>query len=184
MIFTTTLVAGAVVIDIERIEDDRGFFARSWCEREFMAHGLNPRVAQVNIGRSTRKGTIRGLHYQLSPWQEAKTVRCTQGAVYDVVVDLRAESPTYRRWFGVELTGDNHRMLYVPEGCAQGYQTLVDNTEICYHTSQRYAPESARGVRYDDPAFGITWPLAVTNISQADLSWPDFAGVPRALVAE
>ena len=174
VIFTDTELPGAYVIELDRREDARGFFARLWCEREFAAHGLNSRVAQINVGRSTKRGTIRGLHYQLAPSQEAKTVRCTQGAMYDAIVDLRPDSPTYRRWFGLELTADNHRMLYVPEGCAQGYQTLVDDTEMCYQTSQFYAPESARGVRYDDPAFGIRWPLAVTSISDADRSWPDY----------
>ena len=174
MRFTEAAVKGAYIIDLDPRRDHRGFFARSWCQREFEAHGLNPRVVQVNLAFTPRKGGVRGLHYQLAPHQEAKTVRCTRGAISDVAVDLRPDSPTYKQWVAVELTEDNYRMLYVPEGCAHGYQTLMDNTEICYQASEFYAPDYARGVRYDDPAFGIEWLLPVTSISDADHAWPDF----------
>ncbi len=175
MIFTKTSVAGAYLIDVKRIGDDRGFFGRLWCEKEMADMGLVSRICQSNIGVSTRAGTLRGLHYQRAPHQEVKIIRCPRGAIYDVVVDLRPESPTFRHWFGTELNAENSRMLYVPEGCATGYQTLVDDTEICYHTSEFYHPESATGVRFDDPAFGIEWPLPVSVISDNDVGWPDFS---------
>jgi len=174
MTFTETRIRGGNIVDFERKEDHRGFFARAWCQREFADHGLNPQLVQVNIGFSHSQGTIRGLHYQLHPYEEAKLVRCTIGAIYDVLVDLRPDSPTYMQWIAVELTAENRRMLYVPKGCAHGYQTLAPNTEMYYQTSQFYVPEHARGIRYDDPAFGITWPLPVGSISEADRSWPDF----------
>jgi len=174
MIFSQTELAGAYVIDLERRGDERGFFARSWCHREFAAHGLNLGIAQINVAFSQRRGTLRGLHFQLAPHQEAKVVRCTMGALLDVILDLRPESRTYKRSVGVELTADNRRMVYVPEGCAHGYQTLVDSTEMYYQTSAFYAPEVARGIRYDDPAFRIAWPLPVTSISEADRSWPEY----------
>jgi len=178
MIFTETQLPGVYIIDPERREDDRGFFARVWCRRELEEHGLNARVAQVNAGFTHRKGGLRGLHYQLPPRQEAKLVRCTMGALLDVILDLRPQSPTYRRWVGVELTAQNRRLVYVPEGCAHGYQTLVDNTEMYYQTSEFYAADLARGVRYDDPAFAIGWPLPITSISAADRSWPDYPVAP------
>jgi dTDP-4-dehydrorhamnose 3,5-epimerase len=178
MIFTATALPGAFVIEPERREDHRGFFARVWCRHELEEHGLTSRVAQVNVGFTLQRGGLRGLHFQLPPKQEVKLVRCTMGALYDVVVDLRPDSPTRRRWIGVELTAPSRRMLYVPAGCAHGYQTLTDNTEMYYQTSEGYAPELARGVRYDDPAFGIAWPLPVTSISDADRSWPDFRNGP------
>jgi dTDP-4-dehydrorhamnose 3,5-epimerase len=174
MLFFDAKLQAAYVIELEKLADDRGFFARSWCQREFAKHGINVPLAQANIGFNKRKGTLRGLHFQVAPYQEVKVVRCTRGSIYDVIVDLRPESTTYKQWFGVELSAESHRMLYVPEGVAHGYQTLADETEICYQTSQFYAPESARGVRYDDPAFGIHWPIAIENISGADQSWPDF----------
>ncbi len=174
MIFTRTSVSGAYVIDVKRIGDDRGFFGRLWCEKEMADMGLVSRICQSNIGVSTKAGTLRGLHYQQSPHQEVKIIRCPRGAIYDVVVDLRPDSPTFKRWFATELNAGNSRMMYVPEGCATGYQTLVDDTEICYHTSEFYHPESATGVRFDDPAFGIEWPLPVTAISDNDIGWPDF----------
>jgi len=174
MIFTKTSVAGAYLIDVKRIGDDRGFFGRLWCEKEMAEMGLVSRIRQSNIGVSTRAGTLRGLHYQRAPHQEVKIIRCPRGAIYDVIVDLRPESPTFKRWFATELNAENSRMLYVPEGCATGYQTLVDDTEICYHTSEFYHPESATGVRFDDPAFGIEWPLPVSAISDNDVDWPDF----------
>jgi dTDP-4-dehydrorhamnose 3,5-epimerase len=174
MIFTETTLKGAFTIDLQRIEDDRGFFARGWCRQEFQRHGLNPDVEQLNIGFSTRMGTLRGLHFQHAPHAEVKVVRCTRGEIYDVIVDLRADSSTYKQWFAIELSADNRRMLYVPEGFAQGYQSLTDDSEMCYHTTSPYAPGSAHGVRYNDPTFGISWPLPVTVISNADRCWPDF----------
>jgi len=174
MIFTETRLQGAYIIDPERREDHRGFFARVWCQRELAERGLNPRVAQANIGFTPRQGGLRGLHYQVAPRPEVKVVRCTMGALFDVILDLRPESPSYKQWVGVELTAENRRMVYVPEGCAHGYQALVDDTEMCYLTSEFYAPDLARGVRYDDPAFAIRWPLPVTSISDADRSWPDY----------
>ena len=176
VIFTETKLKGAYLIDLERREDQRGFFARSWCRKEFEAHGLNLQQVQVNVGFSVKKGTLRGMHYQTVPFREVKVVRCTMGAVYDVIVDLRTDSPTHKQWIGAELDSGNHRMIYIPEGFAHGYQTLADNTEIYYQTSQFYAPEYARGSRYDDPAFGIEWPIPVTIISDADRSWPDYKG--------
>jgi len=167
-------VTGACIIELERREDNRGFFARSWCQNEFAAHGLNPHVVQINVAYTAKKATLRGLHYQVAPHQEAKTVRCTRGAIFDVAVDLRPDSPTFRQWVGVELSADNHRMLYIPGGCAHGYQSLADDSEIEYLTTAFYAPESARGVRFDDPAFGIDWPLPLGIASDADRSWPDF----------
>jgi dTDP-4-dehydrorhamnose 3,5-epimerase len=178
MIFTPTALPDAFVVEPERREDHRGFFARLWCQREFEEHGLTARVVQVNVGFTGRQGGVRGMHFQLPPKQEVKVVRCTMGALYDVIVDLRPDSPTYRQWIGVELSAHNHRMLYVPAGCAHGYQTLTDDTEMYYQTSAAYAPELARGVRYDDPAFAIAWPLPVTSISDADRAWPDFRDGP------
>src|SRR2546425_3123289 len=172
MIFTKTTIGGAYVIDIERREDKRGFFARAWCKNEFEAHGLNSNLVQINTTLSIRTGTLRGLHYQLPPYQEVKIVRCTRGALYDVIIDLRPQSSSYLQWLGVELTAENRRMLYVPEGVAHGSQTLTDNTELCYQTSQFFAPEAARGVRFDDPAFQIRWPLDVEAISNVDKNWP------------
>lgn len=175
MIFTPIPLKDAYLIDIEKIEDARGFFARTWCRDEIGSRGLKGDFAQVNIGFNSKKGTLRGMHFQAAPHAEVKAVRCTQGAVHDVIVDLRPDSPTYRRWFATVLSAGNHRMLYVPEGFAHGYLTLTDNAEIHYMASTRFAPEFARGVRYDDPAFGIAWPGAITTISEKDASWPDFA---------
>jgi dTDP-4-dehydrorhamnose 3,5-epimerase len=175
MRFTETRVQGAWVLEPEPIVDERGFFGRLWCAREIQAHGLNSTIRQTNIGFSQRRGTLRGLHLQRAPHAEVKLVRCTRGAVFDVVVDLRPDSPTFCHWHGVELTPDNRRALYVPEGCATGYLTLTDVAEIYYHTSAFYAPDTASGVRFDDPAFGIDWPAPVTVISPADRSWPDFS---------
>jgi len=174
MVFTTTPLQGAYLIDLEKVEDHRGFFSRAWCSREFESHGLSGTFVQINVGFNIRKGTLRGMHYQVKPHAEVKVVRCTRGAVFDVIVDLRPESPTYKGWFGAELSAENHRMLYVPEGYAHGYLTLTDHAEIYYLASTPYAPESARGARYNDPAFGITWPGTVTTISEKDASWPDF----------
>ena len=174
MIFTETEISGSYLIDVKRIGDERGFFGRLWCEKEMEEMGLVSTIKQSNIGVSPLKGTLRGLHYQTAPHQEVKIIRCPRGAIYDVIVDLRPDSPTFKKWFAVELTAENSRMLYVPEGCATGYQTLVDDTEIYYHTSEFYHPESATGVRHDDPAFGIEWPLPIAAISDNDKNWNNF----------
>jgi dTDP-4-dehydrorhamnose 3,5-epimerase len=174
MYFTETKLKGAFVVQLKKIEDDRGFFARAWCHEEFAQNGLNPKMVQLNVGFSGRQGTLRGMHYQESPHQEAKFVRCTRGAIYDVIIDLRADSPTRGQWHGAELTENNCAMLYAPEGFAHGYQTLTDVAEMYYMTTAAYAPSAARGLRYDDPAFQIKWPLPITMISQQDKSWPDF----------
>jgi len=172
MDFIETNLQGACLIRMKRISDQRGFFARAWCTREFAEHGLNPQMAQMNVGFSPKAGTLRGLHYQTAPHQEAKLVRCTRGAIFDVVVDLRPGSATRGRWYGVELSADHETMLYAPEGFAHGYQTLRDDCEVCYLTSTAYAADAATGVRYNDPAFSISWPLPVEMISEADRNWP------------
>ncbi len=175
MIFIETRLKGAFIIEIEKQEDERGFFARSYCQKEFAKYGLNPNFVQANIGFSKEKGTLRGLHYQEPPHEETKLVRCSAGAIFDVIVDLRPGSHTYKQWVGVELSTDNHTMLYVPEGFAHGYQTLMEDTEVLYQVSQFYAPQFERGVRWDDSAFSIRWPEIVTRfISDKDRSWPDF----------
>lgn len=175
MIFHETVLPGAFRIELEQLEDERGFFARSFCAAEFEAHGLNPACPQCNISYNRRKGTLRGLHFQRSPHQEAKLVRCTRGIIHDVILDLRPESPTYRRHAAVELSAENHQMLYVPEGLAHGFQTLTDHAEVFYQMSSAFVPGVGDGVRYDDPAFGIAWPLPVTAISDRDRTYPDFA---------
>ena len=172
MKFIETILKGACIIEIERLEDERGFFARTFCRRDFKAHGLNPWRVQCSISYNRRRGTLRGMHYQASPMSEAKLVRCTQGAIYDVIIDLRKESPAYCKWTAVELSADNYMMLYIPEGFAHGYQTLEDDTDVFYQMSQYYAPEFARGVRYDDPALGITWPLDEKIVSESDKKYP------------
>lgn len=174
MNFLPARIAGAWLVEIEPIEDERGFFARAWCQKEFAAHGAEPSFEQANLAFSRRRGTLRGLHFQASPWEEAKLVRCVRGAAYVVAVDLRRDSATRLHWTGVELSADNRRALYVPPGCAQGYQTLADDTEMFYQMSQSYVPGMARGVRYDDPAFNVEWPLAPTVISATDLNWPAY----------
>ena len=176
MIFHETPLAGAYVIEPERRGDNRGFFARLWCQAELAKHGLVNRIAQANVGFSHRRGTLRGLHFQSPPHAEVKIVRCTRGSVFDVIVDLRKHSPTYQRWFGVELTEENFKMIYAPEGFAQGYLTLEDNSEIYYNTSYGFEPKSASGVRSNDPAFGIEWPIPIAVISDQDQKWPDFVG--------
>jgi dTDP-4-dehydrorhamnose 3,5-epimerase len=165
-------LAGAFVIELEPVVDHRGFNARSWCAREFRAHGLETRVVQTNVIVNRRRGTLRGFHYQAPPRAETKLFRVTRGGIYDVIVDLRRESSTYRRWTAVELRAADYRMLYVPEGFGQAFQTLEDGTELTYQVSEFYSPEHGRGFRYDDPAFAIGWPLEVTEISEQDLSWP------------
>jgi dTDP-4-dehydrorhamnose 3,5-epimerase len=174
MKYLSTPLSGVYLIDLEPIVDPRGFFARTWCAQEFESRGLNPRLSQTSISMSTRKGTLRGLHYQADPYREAKLVRCCAGAIYDVVVDLRRDSPTYCRWFSAELTAANHRMLYAPEGFAHGYQTLTDNTEVLYQNSESYRPEYARGVRWNDPIFGIEWPVPDPILSPRDLAFADY----------
>jgi dTDP-4-dehydrorhamnose 3,5-epimerase len=174
MEFIETSLKGACVVRLKKIEDERGYFARAWCREEFLQHGLNPEMVQLNVGFSHRRGTLRGLHYQLAPHAEAKFIRCTRGAIYDVIIDLRKESPTLGQWHGIELKPDNGLMVYAPEGFAHGCQSLEDNTEMYYMTSAPFAPSAALGVRYNDPAFAITWPLPVSLISAADRSWPDF----------
>lgn len=167
-----TRLKGVFIIEPERLEDGRGFFARTFCEREFAVHGLNVRFVQCNISFNKKKGTLRGMHYQVAPHKEAKLVRCTMGAIYDVTIDLRPDSPTFKQWVAVELTAENRRMLYIPEGLAHGFQTLEDNTEVFYQMSEFYHPESARGVHWDDPAFGIQWLLPVTVIAEKDNAYP------------
>ena len=172
MIFRETTLKGAFVIEMEKFEDERGFFARAWCQREVEANGLISRVTQTNISFNKKRGTLRGMHYQVAPYEQVKLVRCTAGAIYDVIIDMRLDSPTYRKWTGVELTAENYTMLYVPENFAHGFQTLENNTEATYQVSQFYTPESERGVRYDDPVFQVEWPLPVEVISEKDIAWP------------
>ena len=174
MIFTETKLAGAFVIELERHTDERGFFARTFCQQEFEAHGLKAEVAQCNVSFNKRKGTLRGMHYQAAPFAEAKLVRCTAGSIYDVIIDLRPASATFKRHFAVELSAENHRMLYIPEDFAHGFQTLEDNTEVFYQMAQRYSAEHARGVRWNDPAFGIEWPKSERIIIERDRNYPDF----------
>ena len=171
MIFNETELCGAFLIEPERITDHRGFFSRIWCKDELQAMGLDANIMQSNLGVSTKRGTLRGLHYQKAPHAETKIIRCPRGAIYDVIVDVRPESPTYMKWCGVELSEKNFLMLYVPKGFAQGYLTLTDDTEIYYHTSERYHSESAVGVRYDDPSIGIQWPATIEVISEQDKAW-------------
>lgn len=175
MIFTETKLKGAFVIEPERFEDERGFFARTWCQRELEAHGLNSHLVQCSISFNKRKGTLRGMHYQVAPHEEVKLVRCTKGAIYDVVLDLRPESPTFKLHFAIVLTAENRAMLYIPERFAHGFQTLEDNTEVFYQMSAFYAPECARGVRWNDPAFTIEWPPAERIIIERDQNYPDFS---------
>ncbi len=174
MIITECAVSGVYLLELERRADERGYFARMWCEQELQRRGLQSRIAQVNVQFSPTVGTLRGLHYQEAPFRETKTVRCNRGRIFDVAVDLRAESPTFRKWFGLELSAAGGRMLYVPEGCAHGYITLEADTEVMYLTSEFYAPGSARGVRFDDPAFNIQWPIPALLVSDADRTWPLF----------
>ena len=178
MIFTETPLSGAYLIDVEPHRDERGLFARSWCEKEFRDHGLNTRLVQCSISFSDCKGTLRGMHFQLPPHEETKLVRCTAGSIFDVIIDLRPKSPTYCQHFAVELSATNHRMLYVPRGFAHGLQTLEDRSEVFYQMSQEYVSEASRGVRWDDPAFAIEWPLDVTVISPRDRQFPDFVPDP------
>jgi dTDP-4-dehydrorhamnose 3,5-epimerase len=168
-----------MILELERHEDSRGFFARTWCQREFTEHGLDSRLVQCGLSWNRRRGTLRGMHYQAPPHAEVKLIRCTRGAIWDVALDLRPESPSFRRHVGVELSAENHAMLYVPEGVAHGFQTLVDDTEVCYQMSEFYAPESAHGVRFNDPAFAIRWPIPDPIVLERDATYPDFVEVPR-----
>lgn len=175
MKFIPTALAGAYVIDVEPMEDERGFFARSWCADELRAHGLDPNLAQCSVSFNRKKGTLRGMHYQGAPHEETKVVRCTAGSIYDVIVDVRPESPTFKKWISVELSAENRRMIYVPTGFAHGFQSLVENTEVFYMVSEFYHPESSRSVRWDDPQFAIEWPHEEHRvISSRDRDYPDF----------
>jgi dTDP-4-dehydrorhamnose 3,5-epimerase len=173
MKFHETKLPDVFEVHLEPHSDERGFFARSWCQKEFESHNLNPRLVQCNTSFNVRKRTLRGIHYQAEPFPEAKLVRCTMGSIYDVVVDLRPQSPTYRDWVGVQLTAVNRNMLYVPEGCGHGFLTLEDNTEVFYQMSEFYYPDLARGVRWDDPALKIVWPGPVEVISERDRAYAD-----------
>lgn len=174
MFFKATKLKGAFIIEPERLEDERGFFARTWCKREFEDHGLNANLVQCNTSFNRKKGTLRGMHYQTAPHAEAKLVKCTQGSVYDVIIDLRPDSDTYKDWCAVELNSDNHTMLYIPENFAHGFLTLEDNTEVFYQMSEFYYSECARGIRWSDPAFSIPWPMDIMVISDKDRSYHDF----------
>jgi dTDP-4-dehydrorhamnose 3,5-epimerase len=181
VLFDETKLSGAFIIDLERREDNRGFFARAFCQHEFADHGLKPVIAQANIGFNRRRGSVRGMHFQYPPAAETKLVRCTRGAVLDIIVDLRPESPTYLDHISVELSADNHRAIYVPERFGHGYQVLEDETETSYQVGEFYTPEAEGGLRYDDPALGLTWPLPVTEISDKDAGWPLLSEIQEEL---
>lgn len=174
MIFKETKLKGAFEIEIKKLEDERGFFGRSWCANEMAEHGLNSAIKQANTSFSKTKGTIRGMHFQKAPYQESKLIRCTKGAILDVIIDLRPDSPTYKQWIGVELTESNYKMLYVPEDFAHGFMTLEDNSEVTYLVSQFYTPGAEAGIRWNDPAFGIDWPMKPTVISEKDQNHPNY----------
>jgi dTDP-4-dehydrorhamnose 3,5-epimerase len=173
MIYTETKIKGEYLIEPELITDERGFFARAFCKEEFQKHGLETDIVQCNISYNKKKGTLRGMHYQVPPFEEAKIVSCTKGSIYDVVVDLRRESPTFRNWHAVELSADSYRMLYIPKGCAHGFQTLENNCVVFYQMGEYYHPEYARGVRWNDPALRIVWPVPVRDISEKDQRYED-----------
>lgn len=175
MKFHETELEGAYIIEFEKLEDNRGFFARTFCQQELQDHGLAPTVAQANVSFNVKAGTLRGMHYQIAPYEETKLIRCTRGALYDVIIDLRPDSASYKRWIGVELTAENYKMLYVPANFAHGFITLEDNTEAIYFVSEFYTPGSERGLRWDDSHFNIKWPRSVDVISEKDANWPDFA---------
>ncbi|MEO7587387.1 MAG: dTDP-4-dehydrorhamnose 3,5-epimerase [Arachnia sp.] len=181
MKFEETKLAGAFIVDIERIGDNRGFFARAFCQKEFADHGLNPTIAQANLGFNATKGTVRGMHFQYPPAAETKLVRCTRGAVLDIIVDLRPESPTYLEHVEVELTADNYRAIYVPQRFGHGYQALEDDTETSYLVGEFYTPGSEGGLRHDDPRLGLTWPLPITEVSAKDKAWPLLADVEQSV---
>jgi len=174
VIFTPTKLPGVFVVDPEPVLDERGVFARIWCQRDFEARRLSGRLVQCSVSFNSRAGTLRGMHYQTAPHAEAKLIRCTMGAIYDVALDLRSGSPTFRKWIAIELSADSRRMVYLPEGIAHGFQTLTDRSEVFYQISEFFEPSAARGVRWDDPAFGIEWPPGQRIISPRDLAYPDF----------
>ncbi|REL24182.1 dTDP-4-dehydrorhamnose 3,5-epimerase [Rhodohalobacter sp. SW132] len=174
MKYTETPIEGAVIIELEKHEDARGFFARGFCKKEFEEHGLEHEIVQCNFSKSVKKGTLRGMHYQSPPHAEVKMVRCLNGAIYDVIVDIRKDSPTYKQWFGVKLTDKDYKMLYIPKGLAHGFQTLEENSVIFYMVTENYNQQSERGVRWNDPAFDIDWPLSVTEISEKDQAFTDY----------
>ena len=174
MIFSPTPLPGAWLVDVERHEDARGFFARTWCRREFEAHGLNARLVQCSMSRNRRRGTLRGMHWQAAPHAEVKLVRCSRGAIFDVIIDLRPGSPTRARHYAAELTAENGRALYIPEGFAHGFVTLVDDSDVVYQMSEYYEPSAGRGVRWNDPAFGIAWPIADPILHERDAHYPDY----------
>ena len=176
MIFEELKLAGSFLIRPEKLEDDRGFFALTWSVEQFARHGLETRLVECNISFNRRPGTLRGMHYQAAPREQAKVVRCTAGAIYDCIIDLRAGSPTFKQWTAAELTADNRQMLYVPKGFAHGFQTLQDNSEVFYQMSDIYVPECGRGVRWDDPAFNIHWPQPASVMAKRDEAYPDFVG--------
>lgn len=175
MKFTPVGLEGAYLLELERYEDERGFFARAWCRDEFAEHGLEPVLAQCSISRNAVAGTLRGLHFQTGPYEEAKLVRCTAGAIYDVIVDLRPDSPTHTEWFGARLDAERGAALYVPKGFAHGFQTLLDGADVLYMISEPYEPAAATGVPFDDPAFGVAWPAEVRTISERDRTWPAYS---------
>jgi dTDP-4-dehydrorhamnose 3,5-epimerase len=177
MIFTETKLKGAYIINLQRLEDERGFFARTFCKQEFKKYGLNIEIAQSNISYSKKKGTLRGMHMQLAPFEESKLIKCNQGAIYDVIVDLRKKSKTFLQWIGAELTSKNNQMIYVPEGFAHGFITLQDNTEVSYQMNQFYTPGSEKGYRWNDPAFDIIWPMAPVVMAEKDKNFPLFEKV-------
>ena len=174
MIFTETILKNAYVIELEKREDHRGFFARTWDKKEFEEHNLNSNLVQCNVSFSKKCGTLRGMHYQKKPFEESKVIRCVKGKIFDVIIDLRSSSSTFKKWFGVELTEENYKMLYVPEGFAHGFQTLEDNSEIIYQVSEFYTPNSELGIHWNDPAFNITWPIEEKIITEKDNSWKVF----------
>lgn len=184
MKYHETKIKGAYIIEPEKREDERGFFARSWDTKEFEQHGLNPNLVQCSISYNHKKGTLRGLHYQLKPYQEAKYVRCTKGGVFEVIVDLRPNSQTFREWESVEISTKNYKMIYAPEGCGLGFQTLEDETELLYQMSEFHSPQYERGIRYDDPTLDIHWPLEVAVISKRDLSFPYFDVAIKEILEE
>lgn len=177
MIFTPTKLAGAYVIELEKREDSRGFFARTFCANEMAEHDLETKIVQTNMSRTMKKGTVRGMHFQTSPHQETKLVRCTRGSIYDVIIDIRPDSPTYKQWFGVELSAQNHSMLFVPRDFAHGFITLEDDCEVMYEVSEFYSPGFEGGIRYNDPTINIEWPIPVLDVSEKDAAHPDFKEV-------
>jgi len=174
MIFTKTKLEGVYVIEVEKLNDERGFFGRTWDCKEFEQHSLNQNLVQCNISYNKKKGTLRGMHFQIAPYEEAKLIRCTKGIIFDVIIDLRKKSKTYKQWYGIELSSENYKGIYVPEGFAHGFQTLEDDTEVFYQMSEFYMAKYARGIKWNDESFDIKWPLNPTMMSQKDLSYQNF----------